>query len=136
MLPISEDSFDKASLSNTEETSFTYEIKQDLNKIKDYIDGIKAVKQAIYKILMTEKNKYEIYDENFGVTFSDLFGKNIYYAESEIPVRIKNALLKDSRITDVYDFSFSYPEGKGVISVKFYVSSIFGDDEFNLEVKI
>ncbi len=135
MLPLSSVESD-GDILKIEETSLTYAIKQEQNKIKDYIDGIKAIKQAIFKILMTEKNKFEIYDGNFGVEFSDLFGKSVYYAQSEIPMRIKKALMYDSRITDVYDFSFSYPDDKGSIRVKFFVSSIFGDDEFSLEVGI
>lgn len=135
MLPIT-NTYIGDNVLNTEQTSLTYYLKQEENKINEYINGIKAIKQAVFKILMTEKNKFDIYGDGFGIELSDLFGKSVYYAQSEIPVRIKNALLYDSRITDVYDFSFSYPNEKGCLKVSFFVSSIFGEDEFSMEVNI
>ena len=134
MIPISYDIIQN-SVSN-EQTSYTYQIKSDLNQIKNYTDGISAIKQAIYKILMTEKNKFPIYGENYGVSFDDLIGQSLYYAQTEIPTRITNALLNDSRILQVYDFSFQKPDEKGNILVKFFVSSIFGEVDFETEVSI
>ena len=135
MIPMSLSDFDEGLL-NSDETSFTYKIKYDENKIKEYIDGINAVKQAVYKILMTEKGRFGIYDSDFGISLSDLFGKNISYVRSELTVRIENALLYDDRIKKVYDFSFPEQSEKGVLSVKFFVSSVFGTEEFTLEVNI
>jgi len=135
MTPISLIDFDEG-IFVYDKTSFTYKIIYDENKIKEYIDGINAVKQAVYKILMTEKNKFEIYDSDFGISLSDLFGKNISYVRSELPARIEKALLYDDRITKVYDFSFPEQKEKGVLLVKFFVSSVFGIEEFTLEVSI
>lgn len=135
MIPFDYSGFD-GDLKNTERTSFTYEIKKECDRIKDYIDGIKAVCQAVYKILMTEKGVYDIYDEDFGITLSDLFGKSVYYAQSELPVRIENALLKDERILSVFDFSFYQLKEKGSLLTKFSILTVFGETSYDLEVKI
>lgn len=39
------------------------------------MDGMEAVKQAVYKILQTERYKYVIYDWNYGVELEDLLEK-------------------------------------------------------------
>ncbi|MCI8806296.1 MAG: DUF2634 domain-containing protein [Clostridiales bacterium] len=135
MIPISVDDFDER-VFNFDSVSFTYGIKYEQNKIKEYIDGLNAVKQAIYKILMTERGVFEIYDSEFGIALSDLFGKSVSYARSELPTRIENALLYDDRIKKVYDFSFPDVKEKGILSVKFFVLSVFGEEEFTLEVNI
>jgi len=135
MIPVTVENF-QTNGEDLYNTSLTYQIKAADDRIKAYIDGIDAVRQAIYKILMTEKGKFQIYDENFGIQLSDLFGENIYYVESEIAVRIKNALLYDDRILRVFDFSFSYPKEKGVLSVRFFVSTVFGETDFDLEVTV
>jgi len=135
MIPFNLEDID-SELVVSDEVSFTYEIKKDRDKIKDYIDGLKAVCQTIYKILMTEKNSYDIYDEDFGIELSDLIGENIYYVQSELPIRIENALLSDSRILRVCDFSFYRLKEKSALLTKFYVYTVFGETSYSLEVNV
>ncbi len=135
MIPFGFEDFD-SKFAVLPDVSFTYEIKKERDKIKDYIDGLKAVCQTIYKILMTEKNNYEIYDDDFGIELSDLIGENIYYVQSELPVRIENALISDSRILRVYDFSFYRLKEKSALLTKFYVYTVFGETEYSLEVSV
>ncbi len=135
MIPTSFSDFEKSDFFD-EQTSLTYEIKKEEERIREYIDGIDAVCQSVYKILMTEKGKFEIYDEDFGISLDDLFGKSIAYIECELPVRISEALLFDERILKVFDFSFSHLKEKGVILTKFFIETIFGETLFDLEVNI
>ena len=135
MIPLNSTDFEDYEIQGRQ-ASFTYEIQSEQEHIRDYIDGIKAVCQSVYKILMTEKGKFEIYDENFGISLDDLFGKSIAYAQCELPVRIEKALLFDERILNVFDFSFSYLKEKGVLLTKFFIETIFGETSFDLEVKI
>jgi hypothetical protein len=61
----------------------------------------KALKIWIEKILKTEKNKYEIYDnENYGVKLDDLKGQvlPLEFAKSEILREVKEALLQHPHI--------------------------------------
>ena len=135
MIPLNSTDFENDE-AYSEQASFTYEIKSEQEHIRDYIDGIKAVCQSVYKILMTEKGRFEIYDEDFGISLDDLFGKSIAYAQCELPVRIEKALLFDDRILNVFDFSFSYLKEKGVLLTKFFIETIFGETAFDLEVNI
>jgi hypothetical protein len=86
--------------------SRTYRIKFDPDRISDYTDGLEAVVQAIYLILSTERYEYIIYSWDYGIELIDLYGKPMPYVMSELPRRIKEALLVDNRIKDVTDFTF------------------------------
>lgn len=116
-----------------EEPTFTYGIDFENNRIVKNIDGLEAMEQAIYLILNTERYRYLIYDWNYGVELSDLFGKDKVYIYSELKRRIKEALMTDNRITDVTNFEFENPD-RDTIHVKFTVHTIFGDIETSREV--
>lgn len=103
----------------------TYNLEYDKDsQIRGYCDEEKAMRQAIYKIINTERYKYIIYSWNYGIELADLFGKPIPFVYAEIQRRIIEALLADDRIKDVYDFSFS---NKGEdVTVTFTASTIYG----------
>ncbi len=107
-----------------EPTSRTFSLQIDNNRIKGYKDGIEAVKQAIYLMLSVERYKYVIYSWNYGVEIEDLVGKPIYYVKVELERRIKEALMQDTRIKDVYNFS--YISNKDTLTCRFNVDTIFG----------
>lgn len=107
------------------EPTFTYNIEYGGDKqIKGYVDEIEAMKQAIYKIINTERYQYLIYSWNYGIELADLFGQPIPYVYAELERRIKEALLNDDRIVDVFDFNFS--NDRGDVSVDFSVKTIYG----------
>lgn len=97
------------------------------------IDGLDAVRQAVYLILSIEADKYIIYPYTYGIRTIDLFGKPIYYVMAVIPERIKEALLTDNRITDVSDFEFNVNGNK--LTVKFVVHTIYGNLEEEMVVQ-
>lgn len=103
-------------------------------RISGTADNIEAVRQAVFKILNTERYQYVIYSWNYGVELSDLFGKPAVYVKSEVERRIKEALLRDSRITSVDSFEFE--RQKHSLLVTFTVHSEYGDVESSKEVKI
>ena len=49
----------------------------EADKIAGFVNNLEAVKQAIYHILMTERYKYTIYDDNYGVELQQYVGKRI-----------------------------------------------------------
>ena len=105
--------------------SKTYNLEYDKDsQIRGYCDEEKAMRQAIYKIINTERYEYIIYSWNYGIELADLFGKPIPFVYAEIQRRIIEALLADDRIKDVYDFSFSN-NGEDV-TVTFTASTIYG----------
>ena len=67
-----------------EETSYTYHMVLDENRIKQMCNDLEAVRQAVYKIIHTERYMHLIYSRNYGVELANLFGKPISYCVSEI----------------------------------------------------
>ena len=116
--------------------SKTYVMNIDGERITGTMtDDIEAVKQAIYKILNTERYQYPIYSWNYGVELADLFGKPITYVLPEIPRRIKEALVADDRIIDATAFELSHDK-RGNVLAKFKVITIFGNFDAGKEVRI
>lgn len=115
--------------------SYTYEMNVVDEKIIGNTTGIQAVEQAIYKILGTERYKTPIYSWNYGVELADLFGMPSNYCIPEIERRVTEALLMDDRISRVYDFEFSIPK-KRVILTKFKVDTTEGTTTVQKEVSV
>ena len=116
----------------TPQTSRTYKITG--NRIHGYTDGLDALKQAIYKVLNTERYEYPIYSFNYGIDLESLVGKDRTYVQIELKRRISECLLRDERITSVDNFRF---EGSSdVLKCTFDVHSIFGNLTISREVSI
>jgi phage baseplate assembly protein W len=98
------------------------------------IDGLDAVKQAIYCILNTERYEYLIYSWNYGIELQDLYGKEVSYVCVELKRRITEALTQDDRIINVDNFEFEITKGK--IHVTFVVHTIFGEVDEEMVVSI
>lgn len=123
---------------STQETypNQTYKMRIDEEQIDGTItDDLEAVRQAVYKILNTERYRFVIYDWSYGVELEELFGKPIPYVLPEIPRRIREALIQDDRISDVINFDLSYTKD-GNVTAKFTVVTIYGDLEAEKEVRV
>ena len=109
--------------------------KMDLNNqfINGYCDGLEAVRQAVYKILNTERYQYIIYSWNYGVEFADLFSEPVDFVCPEIERRITEALKQDDRVISVDSFLFDINK-KHTVKVNFTVKTIFGDLNTEKEV--
>lgn len=118
-----------------ERPSFTYKMYLEDGLVRGYTDGLEAVKQAIYKIIMTERYQYVIYSWNYGIELQDLFGEPVTYVCPELKRRIQEALLWDDRILQVDNFQFDFPK-KGVVHVSFTAHTIFGDAQGEREVNV
>ena len=105
------------------ETSRTYKIVG--NRIQGYTDELEALKQAIYKVLSTERYEYPIYSFNYGVELENLLGKDPVYVQIELKRRIRECLLRDDRVTEVDNFRFEV--AGDTIQCTFDVHSIFGN---------
>lgn len=108
------------------EPSKTYKLHIENNRISGYCDELEAMKQAVYKLLNTERYKHIIYSWNRGIELLDLYGKSVTFVCSELPRRIKDALLQDDRIISVDTFEFDTTQ-KRTVKVSFVVHTIFGD---------
>lgn len=79
--------------------SFTYKLEELF--ILGTVDGLQAVRQAIFHILSTERYAYAIYDHDYGVELEQYIGNSFEYLEETIQKTIEDALLQDDRITGV-----------------------------------
>lgn len=110
----------------TEQQSNTFRIRYENDyKIIGMCDDIEAMKQAIFKIINTERYKYLIYDWNYGIELEDLIGQSIPYVYAQIELRIREALLADTRIKEVKNFEFSNDGGS--VLCTFTAVTIYGE---------
>lgn len=102
------------------------------NYILGFVDSLKAMEQAIYKIIRTERYKYIIYSWNYGIELEDLFGMPVEYCAVELERRISEALLQDNRITAVNGFEFDTESERGTVLIKKFVAeTVFGEIQIN-----
>ncbi len=124
-----------STISAASQPNKTYCMMIEDEKVIGSTDDIAAIEQAIYKILNTERYKYVIYSWNYGVELADLFGKPIPWVFSELPRRIREALVQDDRINDVTDIDLSH-DGKGNVLIKFSAVTTAGVIQSEKVVKI
>lgn len=110
----------------TEQPTHTYKMNLESNLIRGYTDGQEAMKQAIYKILNTERYQYVMYSWNYGIKLLDLYGEPVSYVCPELERRITESLTWDDRIQTVDNFEFNISK-KGEILVTFTAHTVFGD---------
>lgn len=119
-------------ITEEQQPSLTYGIDLERNRIKGMVDGLEAVKQAVFLILQTERYRHLIYSSDYGSELEGLIGKDPLFVRSEFKRRITEALLQDDRIEDVTNFSIRF-DGDNAL-VRFTVVSVFGNFEAEQEV--
>lgn len=118
-----------------EQPSLTYRMDPEGNYVRGWVDGVEAVKQAIFRILNTERYQYVIYPWWYGIETIDLYGQPVTWVCPELERRITEALAVDTRIVRVTDFKHDLSI-KGVVHTTFTVHTIYGDIKTEKEVKI
>ncbi len=112
----------------------SYAMDAQGERICGYVDGLDAVRQAVGKLLRTERYMYPVYSGNYGVELMDKLGMPVSLALPEIKRCITEALIWDSRIDAVDGFEFDVQGGE--VRVRFTVHSIYGDFTDEAEVQI
>lgn len=136
MLPVRDTRNDiNENITVEESPTRTYKMKLFGDRINGKTDEQEAMKQAIYKILNTERYSYSIYSWNYGIELKDLFGKPKNFCKSELKRRIKEALIQDERILDVNAFSFE-DKKRRELAITFMANTIYGDVNITKEVQI
>ena len=111
-----------------EQPSLTYRLDLEKGRIIGRVDGMEAVNQYIRKALISPRFRCLIYDNQYGselkesIIASDVSSE---YVETEIARIIKDALLIDSRVLDVYDFSMELMDERAII--RFKAATVFGE---------
>lgn len=122
-------------IEDTVQSSKTYKIDSFNGRITRKIDELEAIKQAVFKILQTERFENVIYDDSYGVELVGLIGKPKEFVKADIERIIKEALLIDERILGIENFNI-VDEGKDILKIEFKVNSIYGDIKLESEVTI
>lgn len=112
------------------ETTKTYKISKA--SMQGFADELEALKQAIYKVLHTEKYEYPIYSFSYGIELENLIGKDATYVKIELKRRAQECLLEDERIQAVDNFKFFINGDE--MTCTFDVVSIYGSLNLSKEV--
>ncbi len=96
------------------------------------IDELDAVKQAVFKILQTERYEYLIYTFDYGSELRGLIGVNPLFVRSELNRRIEEALLQDDRIIAIENTQVTIEEER--LLATFTVVTGLGEFEYEQEV--
>ncbi|CAI3321639.1 hypothetical protein CIRMBP1310_01229 [Enterococcus cecorum] len=105
------------------DASKTYRVLN--GRVVGWIDNKQALRQAIEKLLHTERYMYEIYTDEYGIELQALIGENFDLVEAEIGRIIKEALLADDRIVSVENIQATKLDSTSLL-ITFSVESIFG----------
>jgi hypothetical protein len=108
--------------------SLTYKIDWEAGRIVGKVDGLEAVAQAIKKALLTPRFKCLIYDNQYGSEIADAItagDTTPELLEAEMPRLVEDAVLADSRVLEISDFTYRYDGDAAHIAFTAY--TIFGN---------
>ncbi|WP_125607251.1 DUF2634 domain-containing protein [Lapidilactobacillus bayanensis] len=111
--------------------TLTYQVVN--GRVQGMIDEQTAMRQAIDKILRTERFVFPIYDDQYGNDFIELIGKDMPYAKNEVQRMINEALLGDDRVVNVNVDDIQEIDASS-LEAKVTVETIFGDFDTKVEV--
>lgn len=109
----------------------TYKISN--GRVNGWIDDLEAMRQAVEKILLTERFGWVIYSDNYGVEIQELIGNDFDLIQSEIERVVSEALLADERIESVDNFDLQQTDRSSLL-FSFTVLTVFG--EINMEQEV
>ncbi|MDU2591719.1 MAG: DUF2634 domain-containing protein [Paeniclostridium sordellii] len=124
-----------SNMENSVQSSKTYKLDSFNGRITRKIDELESIKQALFKILQTERFENVIYDANYGVELAGFIGKHKDFVKNDIERTIKDALLADERILGIESFNV-IDDVKDNFKIEFKINSIFGNIDFESVVKI
>ena len=96
-------------------------------------DGKTAVMQSIYLTLFTDRYKWLIHDWDYGHELASLFGMPLTYVIPEIERLVKEALIQDDRIDDVFNFHFEQGNDRVSLFVSFDVKTNIDNDVIHID---
>lgn len=116
-----------------ERPSRTWKLDLASGRIRGFIDGLEAVKQAAFKILQTQRYRYLIYSFDYGHELESLIGMNPLFVKSELTRITQEALLQDDRIQGIENMEVAIAGDS--ISADFTVNTVYGSFGIIQEVR-
>ncbi|WP_142385046.1 DUF2634 domain-containing protein [Cytobacillus massiliigabonensis] len=110
------------------EPSLTYRINFGNSRLGGgMVDELDAIKQYVVKAILTCREHFHIYSDDYGCELETLIGSDVTEAfiQSELPRMVREAIIFDDRIIDVTNVS-AEREGDAVFIVA-TVESIYGE---------
>lgn len=107
--------------------SYTWGLDLRRKRITGHVDELDAVKQAVFKILQTQRFRHVIYSPNYGHELHRLIGQDPLLVQSEIRRFLEEALMQDDRIEGINNLNMEI-NGDSIL-VKFTVLTIYGSFE-------
>lgn len=104
----------------------SFRLEEEAMEITEKIDDKEALVQSIREELQTEKGKFMIYSDDYGISTEDLLGANKQMAAVCLKDRIEECVMKDERVTGI-DFLDMQLTPRGEISVMIEILSIYGN---------
>lgn len=114
--------------------SRTWKLDLERGRVTGMIDGLEAVRQAVFLILQTERFRHLIYSSDYGMEWNGLIGAAPALVRAELTRRITEALLQDDRIEDVTDFQIDAAGDH--MTVRFTVISSYGNFEQEVSLNV
>lgn len=114
--------------------SKTYKIDFNAKRIVGMTDDSQALRQAIRKALITPRFMCLVYDGQYGSEVKQVISAedaSENFIKAEIPWMLKDTLMADERILDVYGIEYDFNGDKDAVSISFFVDTIYGE----LEIK-
>lgn len=133
MIPVG-GQLDDGELQEIQQPSRTYRLDLDKQRARGTIDGLDAVRQAVLKILQTERYDFLIYSTDYGTETAGVTGRSPEIIQSELGRRIREALLQDDRISDVTEMQISVSGDSAQVS--FTVESDQGSFEGGVTIGV
>lgn len=89
--------------------------------------GLKALEIWIEKALLTARYRWPIYSWSYGSEITDIIGLslNVGVTEAEIQRVVREAIIYDTRIKDVYNFKIT--KNKDKLEIEFTVDTMLND---------
>jgi phage baseplate assembly protein W len=120
-------SISNVAVQETQQPSLTWRLDFESGRVVGKIDGLDAVRQAVFKILQTDRFWHDIYTFDYGHELGTLIGDSPLYVQSEVSRMISEALLQDDRISAVDDIDVAFTADR--LTVSFTVVTEYGSFE-------
>ncbi|MHA7966604.1 DUF2634 domain-containing protein [Paenibacillus sp. CAU 1782] len=107
--------------------SATWRIDLERGVMSGRTDGLDAMKQAVFKIVQSQRFRHSIYSVNFGHEMASLIGRHPSFLQLEAKRLLEEALLQDDRIQTVDQVKVSHQGDRAVVT--FTVHTDYGSFE-------
>lgn len=111
------------------EPTRTWRLDSTTGRIREVIDDEAAVRQYIRRAIGTARNRYIIYNDQYGSELEELIGANMSEGliNTEIPRLVREAIIYDDRIISVPSIEVERISPSDVL-VRATVETIYGDE--------